>query len=81
MEKAKRLWSRFLLLAEEETRLNRHGIGEREKNPAYLVNVFTSSGIRKVRAMQILKDLQKILDAEGITQAEFLASQGKALQG
>jgi len=81
MKKIEKLWSRFLLLAEEETRLNHIGMGEKEIRPAYLVNVFTSSGIRRVRAMQLLSDIRKELANMGISEDEFLASQRKALQG
>ena len=77
MKKIERLWARFLMLAEEETRLNHTGMGEREIRPAYLVNVFTSSGIRRVRAMQLLSDIRKELEKMGISEDEFLVSHGQ----
>ena len=81
MKKIERLWQRFLLLAKEESRLNHVGIGEKEIRPAYLVNIFTSSGVRRVRAIQLLSDIRKELEKVGISESEFLASQRKALQG
>lgn len=72
MTKAKRLWERFLALAGEQARLDAvPSIGNAPERSAYLVNTFRNDGIRRARALQLLKDLQEVLDNEGVTFQDF----------
>lgn len=72
MNKAKRLWARFLALAEEQERLDSlPAIGTTPARSAYLVNVFSNDGIRRARALQLLQDLERVLQEEGISLAEI----------
>lgn len=72
MEKAKKLWKRFMALADEQAKLDSiPAIGKGKERNAYLVNVFTNDGIRRARALQLLQDLEKILENEGVTLQEF----------
>lgn len=72
MAKAKKLWARFLALAGEQARLDSlPAIGKTPERNAYIVNVFSNDGIRRARALQLLQDLQKVLDDEGVTFQDF----------
>lgn len=72
MNKAKKLWARFLALAGEQERLDSlPAIGNAPARSAYVVNVFCNDGIRRARALQLLQDLQKVLDEEGIAFQDF----------
>ena len=73
MIKAKRLWARFLALAGEQARLNAiPAIGNAPAKSAYVVNVFRNDGIRRARALQLLQDLERVLQEEGISLQEFV---------
>ena len=72
MEKARKVWKRFCLLAEAQRELDSlPTIGEATERNAFVVNVFRNDGIRRARALQLLKDLEKALQEEGISLAEF----------
>lgn len=72
MAKAKKIWKRFLALAGEQERLDSlPAIGNAPARSAYVVNVFRNDGIRRARALQLLQDLERVLQEEGISLQEF----------
>lgn len=72
MDKAKRIWKRFMALADEQARLDSiPAIGKGKERNAYMVNIFTNDGIRRARALQLLQDLERVLEQEGVTLQEF----------
>lgn len=72
MNKARKIWARFLALAGEQERLDSlPAIGKAPARSAYVVNVFRNDGIRRARALQLLQDLERVLDEEGVSLQEF----------
>ena len=75
MSKARCLWARFCSLAGEQAKLDSVlKIGTESERATIIVNCFHNDGIRRIRALQILKDLQAELQKIGLSEADFLQS-------
>lgn len=73
MGKAKKLWARFCALAGTQAQLDSVlKIGTESERNTIIVNCFHNDGIRRIRALQILKDLQAELQKIGISETDFL---------
>jgi len=75
MGKAKKLWARFCALAGEQAKIDFiPKIGNESERNTIIVNCFHNDGIRRIRALQVLKDLQAELQKIGLSESDFLQS-------
>lgn len=72
IRKARNLYKRFLALGSEQKKLDSAAIGEKAEEFAMVVNYFTNDGIRHVRALQVYKDLQALVNNWNLCDNEIL---------